>query len=282
MATVTTTTAAVAIPEKWAAKVLMATEANLVLANLVDRYDADVKESGDIVHITNIGNIATSDVTQGSEVTFTANTETENTITINQNVAAAVEVADIARIQSQPNLVSKYTDKIGYALAKDVDTKIAALSTGFSQTVAAGTAWTIEEVISAIELLDLADAPSSDRAFVIDPRSHSQLRGLAEFTLYDNTGAKGVQTGANNGMVGNVFGIPVYVSTNVLQTAGTPNTSENMMFHKEALGLAMQKSPTIETDRNVRKLTTDVVGNVLYGVKELRDSFGVRVDFQYS
>lgn len=49
MANVTTTTAAVFNPEKWSAKTLLATEANLVFANVVDRYDADVKQAGDVV-----------------------------------------------------------------------------------------------------------------------------------------------------------------------------------------------------------------------------------------
>lgn len=282
MATVTTTTAAVGISEKWAAKVLMATESNLVLAKLVDRYDADVKEHGDIVHVTNIANISGSSVTQGNEVTFTANTETEKTITIDQNIAAGVEIADIARIQNAPDLVTKYTEKIGYALAQSVDSSLAALSAGFSQTVSAGTALTLAEVTSGIRLLDSADAPSDDRHFVVDPYTMEALRGIAEFTRYDATGSAGVAVGGNKGLVGNIYNIPVYMSTNIDVVAGTPNTVNNMLFHREAMGLAMQKSPTIETDRNVRKLTTDIVGNVLYGVAELRDTFGVEFNFQYS
>ena len=283
MATVTTTTAAVALDEKWAAKVLMATESNLVLANLVDRYDAEVSQSGDVVHIVNIADLGNaSAITQGSEVSFVANTEAENTITVDQWAGLGVEIPDIVKAQSHTDLMSKYTDKIGYSIARTVDSSLAGLATGFSQNVAAGTAWTVAEVLSAIELLDLADAPQSDRAFVVSPRAMTQLRSLAEFTLYDRTGEKGLPVGGNNGYVGNVFNVPVYQSTNVDETAGTPNTVNNMMFHKEAMGLAMQKSPNIESDRNVRKQQHDIVGSVLYGFSELRDSFGVSVDFDYT
>lgn len=37
------------IPEVWAKEIIVARENNLVLANLVERYDSDVKEKGDII-----------------------------------------------------------------------------------------------------------------------------------------------------------------------------------------------------------------------------------------
>lgn len=279
---VTTTTAAEHIPEKWAAKVLMAAESNLVIANLVDRYDADVKQSGDIVHVAKIADIDAAAKTQGSAVSFTNNTEGTATITVDQYAAGGVRLEAIVEAQSQTNLLDKYTKKIGYGLAKAVDTTLAGLATGFSQEVDAGTGVTIAEVVSGIQTLDLADAPMDDRHFVVDPRTMGQLRQIAEFTRYDATGAPGVPAGGNNGLVGNIYNIPVYMSTNVDVTSGTPNVVNNMLFHREALGLAMQKSPTIESERNVEYLSTDVVGWVLYGAAELRDTFGVRFEFDYS
>ncbi len=280
MATVTTTTADDALTEQWAAKVLMAAESRLVVANLVDRYDAEVSQSGEAVHVVNIADIDASAKSQGSEVTFTANTEGSQTITVDQYAANGVEVEDIVAAQTNIGIVDKYTKKIGYGLAKFVDSALTARVAGFSQEVDAGTAVTIAEIVSGIQLLDLADAPAEDRAFVVGARTMGQLRQIAEFTRYDATGAPAVTTGGNKGLVGNIFNIPVYMSTNVL-IAATPDSEHNMLFHKEALGLAMQKSPKIETDRNVRKLTTDVVGSVLFGSAELRDTFGVRFEFDY-
>lgn len=260
----------------------MAAESNLVLANLVDRYDAEVKQAGDIVHVAKLADVDAAAKTQGSAVSFTANTEGTATITVNQYAYGAVRLEGIAEAQSQTNLLDKYTSKIGYGLAKHVDSTLAALSTGFSQEVDAGTAVTLAEVVSAIQTLDLGDAPMDDRHFVVDPRTMGQLRQIAEFTRYDATGSAGVPAGGNNGLVGNIYNIPVYMSTNVSVTAGTPNVVNNMLFHREAIGLAMQKSPTIETERNVEYISTDVVGWVLYGAAELRDSFGVRFEFDYS
>ncbi len=283
MANVTTTTAAVFNPEKWSAKTLLATEANLVFANLVDRYDTDVSQAGDVVHVPKLANIsaANSYGSQGDAITLTANTETEATITLNQFATAGVRVPSVVDVQSQNDLMSKYTDKIGYALATYIDEQIAALVNGLSQEVDGGTSWSIDNITDAIQLLDLADAPMTERALVVDPRSMNQLRQIAEFTRYDATGSAGVPAGGNNGLVGNVYNIPVYMSTNVAVAAGTPNVVENVLMHKEAFGLALQKAPTVESERNVERVSDDVVGHTIFGVAELRDDHGVRVEFDY-
>jgi len=279
----TTTTTANFIPEKWSAKTLLAVEENLVMANLVDRYDVDVKMEGDTVHIPNLANVTAEDISaaQGNAIAFTNNTEAKNTITLDQYWAAGVRVPSIVDVQSQNNLMDKYTKKIGYALAEKIDSTLTALQSGLSQEVDASTGITIAEVISAITLLDLANAPASERAFVVDPRTMGELRALAEFTRYDATSEKGVAVGGNNGLVGNVYNIPVYMSTNIVTTAGTPNVVNNLMFHKEAFALALQKAPTVESERNVERVADDVVGHAIWGVSELRDTFGVRFEFDF-
>jgi len=279
----TTTTAAVFQPEKWAAKTLMAVEENLVMANLVDRYDKEVAQEGDVVHIPNLANVTAEDISssQGDAIAFTNNTEAENTITLDKYYAAGVRVPSIVKAQTQSGLIEKYTKKIGYALAEQIDSDLTALQSGLSQEVDCGTAVSVAEVTQGIQTLDLANAPATDRAFVVDPRTMAQLRQLAEFTRYDATGSKGVAAGGNNGLVGNVYNIPVYMSTNIVTTAGTPNVVNNLLFHKEAFGLALQKAPMIEQERNVERVSDDVVGHTVYGVAELRDTFGVRFEFDY-
>lgn len=279
----TTTTTAVFNPEKWSAKTLLAVEENLVMANLVDRYDVDVKQEGDVVHIPNLANVTAEDISsaQGDAIAFTNNTETENTITLNQYFAAGVRIPSIVEVQSQNDLMGKYTKKIGYALAEKIDATLTALQSGLSQEVDAGTAVSVAEVVSGIQLLDLANAPATERAFVVDPRTMGQLRQLAEFTRYDATGMDGIPAGGNNGLVGNVYNIPVYMTTNIVTTAGTPNVVNNLLFHKEAFGLALQKAPTMESERNVERVSDDLVGHAIWGVSELRDAFGVRFEFDY-
>lgn len=280
----TTTTAAEFQPEKWSAKVLMDVEENLVMANLVDRYDVDVKKAGDVIHVPSFLNMTAEDISsaQGDAISFTNSVAGEYTITLDKYYAAGARVPSVVEVQSQYDLMSRYTAKIGYALAEQIDASLTALvTTGLSQEVDAGTAITIGEVVSAIQTLDLANAPATERALVVDPRTMGQLRQIAEFTRYDATGSDGIPAGGNNGLVGNVYNIPVYMSTNIVTTAGTPNVVNNVLFHKEAFGLALQKAPTVESERNVERVSDDIVGHAIWGVAELRDSFGVRFEFDY-
>jgi len=46
------------IPEVWAKEIIVARENNLVLANLVDRYDSDVANKGDVIQVRVTKNLA--------------------------------------------------------------------------------------------------------------------------------------------------------------------------------------------------------------------------------
>ena len=79
MGNVTTTTAAVFVPEVWAADIQKHTKANLVLADLVKRADADVAQYGDKVHFPFLAEVAARSKSAGTDVTFDAATESEIT-----------------------------------------------------------------------------------------------------------------------------------------------------------------------------------------------------------
>jgi N4-gp56 family major capsid protein len=276
MANVTPTTGAVFIPEVWAADILRHTRSNLVLANLVKRYDSDVKNGGDVIHIPRLAEVTARTKTPGTAVTFDAATELEYTITVNQHRYFAFTIEDIVKAQSRTDLRSEYTEAAGYSLAKAVDSSIAGLYSGLSQTQAGGSALTDAVVINAIEKLDTADAPRDNRSFVIHSEAMADLRLLDKFTRYDAVGTA-VQDGKRNGLVANVYGVDVYMSNNVVEAAGTPNVLHNLMFHKEAFGLAQQVSPKVEAEYSVDELGWKVAAHTLYGVSELRDSFAVDV-----
>lgn len=283
MANITPTTGAVFIPEVWSADILRHTRKNLVLANLVKRYDSDVKMGGDVIHIPRLAEVTARTKTPGTAVTFDAATENEYTITVNKHKYFAFTVEDIVKAQSRTDLRSEYTEAAGYSLAKAIDSDIAALHSGLSQNMAAngvgGDASTLNDagVIAAIELLDAADAPRDGRSFVIHSEAMADLRGVDKFTRYDAVGKAGLQDGRNNGLVANVYGVDVYMSNNVEEEAGTPNTLHNLMFHKEAFGLASQVSPKTEAEYSVDELGWKVAAHTLYGVAELRDTFAVDV-----
>ena len=271
MANTTVTTAANFIPEIWSKEVIAAAEANLVLANRVWRFDADVSEAGDTIHVPNLSDFVAQDKVAGTSTSPQANTESNVDIDIDQHKEITFFLEDIVKTQSSYDLMSKFTGKAGYGIAKAVDSSIAALATGLSQyTGTYNTAITTDVVLASIEYLDLADAPQSDRFFAFRPDVKRDLLDIDRYVAMDFTSQPGVKTG----MIGELYGIPTYMSTNVYKS-GT--STSNIMAHKDCLALAMQKSPRTQSDYDLAELATRVTVDTIYGVKEMRDDFGVLV-----
>lgn len=281
---ITVTTGAVFIPEVWAMEVLRATEDALVMAPLVKRYDTLVANRGDTIHIPNLSNLSASDKAANTQVTLQAVTETETTISIDNHKEASFLVEDIAKVQSNYDLMAEYTSKAGYAIAEQVDTDLLALYTGFTNTDVGtyGTDVTNAVVLSAIEAIDLANAPLEDRAFVFDPRQKTAIAKIDQFVRADYLGQYQTSKPAAVGprsrfMWGELWGIPAYYTNQIPTTAGTPTQYHNVLFHKEALALALQQKPRVQSEYILEYLGTLVVVDVIYGLTNLRGAFGIEI-----
>lgn len=278
MANITVTTAANFIPELWSPEVKRAVESNLVMAKLVNRnYDGEIQKKGDTVHIVDISNLSVSDKLASTNVTYEAITEDKTTMTIDKYKVAAFKEEDIVKIQSNTNLMTEYSNKIGYALAKQIDTDLLALYVALGQSVGAdNTDITNATFLSAIQYLDLADAPETDRSAVFTAGQKKAFLAVDQFVRYDATGIGGTQNPIIRGQFGELYGVKIYFTTNVT-TSGSPAGDHNLVFHKEAFSLAMQQDIKIQSQYDLDALADKVVGSVLYGVKEYRDTFGVVV-----
>ncbi len=276
-----TTENAVFIPEIWSSEIIRATEANLVLADKVKRYDGDVKSKGDTIHIPELSNLTAHAKTAGAAVTLNNPTEGEKEISVDQHYETSFMIEDISKVQSAYNLMSEYTGKAGYSIAKNVDYAIAGLYSGLSQYVGDGSTDVDDEnIIRAVQYLDEADAPEMDRFFVIKPSAKADLMGIDKFVLRTGPGwgpqDSPILNGAKeNGFWGDIYGVKVFVSTNLVTQVATPNVVHNLMFQKEAFGLAMQQSPRTQSQYKQEYLANLVTVDVLYGLAELRDTFAV-------
>lgn len=278
------TTSAVFIPEIWQSEVLMFRERALVAANLIKRYDADVKSKGDTVHIPNVSELTANTKTAGSEVTLQNVTETETTISIDTHKETSFEIEDIVATQSSYDLRSSYTKSAGYAIAKAIDTSVLALYSSLTSTDVGtyGTDITDATIVAAIQTLDEADAPIEDRAFIIAPSQKAALMKLDKFVKADYLGEYDMPTpvkkGPNNRYLwGDVYGIPTYYTNQVPTTAGTPTQTHNVMLHKEAYALALQLGPRTQGNYWAKDLAWLVTCDTIYGVSALRTDHGVEV-----
>lgn len=280
----TTTTGNVFRPDIWSKEIIRATEANLVLADKVWRFDQDVVSKGKTVNIPQLSNLVANDKLSNTEVVLQSPTEGSVTLTINQHKHTAFLVEDILATQSQYSLLSEYTKKAAYAIKRAVDTSIANLATGFSTAKGAyNTTITTAAILGSVQALDDADAPLTDRVWVLKPKAVADLRTISDYTRYDGTGyagaaAKGgIGDGSavkSNGQVGMLYNAPVLMSTQIAQSG---NNISNMYFHKEAIALAMQKAPRVQSDYVLQYLGNLTVADVMYGLIETRDAFGVEL-----
>lgn len=298
---VTLTTADKFIPEAWSDEIVATFKSNLVAANLVTNIDF-VGKKGDTLHIPVPTRGAASAKAASTQVTLIAATESEITMTINQHWEYSRLIEDIVRVQALPSLKKFYTDDAGYALAKKVDSYVH----GLFATVQGGTAYskakvlssgaladwsptantntgnasalTDEEIRRLIQLLDDADIPGRSRAFIIPPVEKRRLLGVSRFTEQAFTGEAGSGNPIRNGLIGELYGIPVYVSSNcetVLATDGTTNNYLGVLTHESAVALVTQQDVRSQSQYKLEYLADLMVNDTIFGGGEIRDNAAV-------
>lgn len=276
---ITGTTIANWRPNIWSQETLKARESALVLAGLVKRYDRDIATKGQTVEIPNLSNLTAHAKVANSQVTLNDPTEGKTTITINQHWEASVLIEDFAEAQSAYDAASEYREKTGYAIAEKMDNFIADdMVTNFTESVGTyGSALSYTIILDAKQKLDEAKAPMTERYFVVTPKGHRDLLEIDEFVRYDAMGAASQPSGFRTGRVGMVLGNDVFMSQNLVVTAGTPTQNNCLFFHREAYALAVQVQPKTEMQRKTEYLGDLIVTSALWGGKVLRTDHGVLI-----
>lgn len=275
MASNTVVTHATFIPEIWAKEVQLARETRLYMANLVQRHDADVAQNGDTIHIPTVANLTAGDIGNDGSLADTAQTEGEVTISINKWKGLAINVPDILKAQSKYPIMSIYAKRMGYALGLVVEQDLLALYDGLS-TNSVGTAatdLTDATLRNAVQKLDEANAPFEDRFSIIKPSQKNVILGIDKFVRYDSIPFAKDSSPIVKGNVGELYGVSFFVSNNVVLAS---TETKNMMWHKDAFALAMQKD--VHVEKFARTQFSDRMGaSELYGVAELRDDHAVKL-----
>lgn len=284
MANVTITTAAVFLPTLWSVETLRAAENALVAAGLVKRYDALVRAKGQAIKIPNISNLSATVKTANNDVTTQTVTETAVTLNVDKWYESSFEIEDMVAVQSNYDLRSEYSSKAGYAIAKQIDSDVLGLYTGFTTTDVGtyGTDASDPTYVAALLALNLNDVPLEDRAIIINPNQLAAIMKIDKFVKADFLGqydqATPVRKGPNSRYLwGEIYGVPVYYTNNVPTTAGTPTQYHNVLIHREAMALAMQQAPRLQAAYWLPSLAWKVVVDAIYGVVTLRGGFGIEI-----
>lgn len=286
MADFTTTTHAVFIPEHWADEVQVSYEGKVTIVNLVKKETFGTgKQKGDILHFPIVTSLTAKDIAENSDIEGEAPTESEVTVTLNKQKHASVYVPKhLGENFSKYDLRSLYMNKVGAALAKQLDVDLLTTLNTVSNSIGAvdGSATDVTDtyIRDAMELLDEADVPEEERSLVFYPDQKSAIFGIAKFldqqTVGDASGANQIRTGK----VADIYGMPVAFTTNfVAQGTGNDQYHIGFMIHPETAVLAIpEMGPDISYDWIPRRKAFLLSGDMLYGSALFRAGNGVKIN----
>lgn len=291
------------IPELWSDEVIAAYKQNLVMAQLVRKLNHRGKK-GDTVRVPTPTRGAASDKTAQTQVTLIQHgTDAGLTISIDKHKHYARLIEDIVSVQALESLRRFYTDDGGYAIARQVDTDllIEAFNTGSASlvydaannelttastfdTILEGDGSTWDQTASTditdagirtfVKGMDDVDAPMIGRFMVVPTIVKFDLLGLNRFTEEAFVGERAQGNSIRNGIVGDVYGMEVYVTTRtplVEDSSGNADNVSGVVFQQDAMVLVEQMGVRSQSQYKLEYLADLFVTDMLYGVKTLRD-----------
>jgi len=292
------TSAATFIPEIWSDEVIAAYKSNLVMANLVKKMSMTGKK-GDTIHVPKPTRGAATAKAEGIAVTIQNSVESEVLININKHFEFSRLIEDITEVQALASLRQFYTGDAGYGLAKQVDNDLFALAKSFGDgdgtSYANSGAFQINTSTGVLEAFDIdgaadigafsdaafraliqkmddADVPMDGRSFIVPPSLRNAIMGIERYTSTDFVNGKSVETGK----IGNLYGVDVFVSTNVpvIDTTGGASIRGAQLIHKDTNVLAEQQAVRSQTQYKQEFLGTLYTADTLYGVQVMRPEAG--------
>ena len=261
------------VPELWSAKVLDATHTRLVLVPLVDHSWEKELTKGDTMNIGVLNTVTATEVTIGTEgIINDIATGALKQIVVNQYYEAPVVIGDMTDLQSQVNLVAKAQRESGYAVAKQMDTSIAALFASLNTVRGTdGMSLTDDLLIASVEEMDEDDVPPDNRYWIFDPSAKADFLKMDKFVTADYIRGEDV---VKTGLFGERYGSRIYI-TNNLAAATTGNYG--CYLHKEALAFIGQENNKVDRVEQPLKHQITINTTALWGVKEMRDTWGVPI-----
>tara|TARA_R100001594_G_scaffold102244_1_gene136827 strand:+ start:369 stop:1232 length:864 start_codon:yes stop_codon:yes gene_type:complete len=276
MAYLDTTTGANFIPELWAEPIYKFFMAKLKLRGSVDDYSALVKGAGDTVHIPKIAIDGTETKSVSTAVTFSASgTEGKVSLSIDKHKYLANIFEDMALIQSNSELISKYTKMFGEQLARTVEDDIWAELDGFQtgQDLAADNRVQADDLEAILNNLYSMDIDPNDCSMAVNNNILSDMLnpsgGIAQYFIRQD--AVGEGSGLRTGAVGLIYGMDVFYSR-AISSSGTDGTKVGAVYRSDACVFAAQQDVRVQAQYDVEYLGTKVVADMIYGAKLVDES----------
>ena len=277
---------AVFIPEIWSQAVRASFKKNLVMTNIGSDLSSLVSGGGDTVNIPSVADVADA-ATKAPHVpvNYTNATEDSLALALTSHKYASAMVEDMGAVQANSDLLSMYSDSIGYKLALGFETEVeAALATTTECINIAGN--TVAKTIDALTLAHISkvvmenDCPLNECTLVLNPTLYSSLFRIDDFIHISKTARADVA----NGLVGSVMGMDVILSNNITSTnhndavdsddgaLNNANVLGGFVVHSSALAYGFSKQPTVNSEYDIDYIAHKLVGDYIGGAKLVQDA----------
>ncbi|HXK34680.1 MAG TPA: phage capsid protein [Dehalococcoidia bacterium] len=274
MPDITTTTQAADMQTLIARGLIVYTMPNLAFPQVFTDVEGDFQIGQTYSKETLTRIAATAGTATGPTATaYSAPTETAVQLTINKIYYGAIRLAQIVDAITTHDWGALYQQSIRDGLKVVVDSQLATLVAGFSQQRGtAGSPLTDDDIRAAVEFLDNADAPKTNRYGVLSPSEKNAKLALERWSSGDYA-ANDVM---REGVFQRIYGIDWLMSTNLVVNG---SGHENVVCHKEAAIFAIRRDADAETFdlNNPNNLSRELALTVIFGFVEQRDAFGVRL-----
>ena len=269
MANITTTTAASFLPEVWRDAILDYAERNFRLRNQVTDISDAIE--GDVIHVPRVSEETAAAKSADTAVTYSAQTDGETQVSMNQHHYEAKRIEDIVRVQSSYDLFNLYARSMGYGIAKKIENYLAVdvlqSATANDVTLASDNTFTSALVRSGLQkLLDQGvDYTNGETFFYASPASYMSLMSLGEFSDFQERGPESSGVGPNiSGNLGIIYGMPVYNSVDWDDDGGTGDETATI-FTRDSVLFGMNMEPRVQSAYDIDHLATSVVVDTLFG-----------------
>jgi len=280
---------AVMIPEIWGDRINDFFKCKLIITDFFTDRSGELAAGGDTLHTPNLTQMSANTKTNAVAVTLNSPTETSIDLVVNtwKEVSFAIEDREAAFVKQSYAIQERYAKNAGYTIAAVLETAVATLFSGFSQSVgASSTAIADSDIRAAIATLEGNCVDMDEVAFFMHPNTFwKQVQNLDKFSLAINSP---VNDPTAKTPAAFLYGIPVYSSTYVPVVLGG---RVNVLAHKDAIHYATSSLPVMTYGKgmvgkhNVRVqssyipdyLSTLTTADILFGVIENRDNAAVKI-----
>ena len=278
---------AVFIPELWSDAVRASFKKNMVLANVGTDLSALAANGGDNIHIPSVADVPNT-VTKAPHVPFTYTNVTEDklTLALSDHSVTGVVVEDMGAVQASSDLMSMYSDSIGYKLALGFDTSVETALALTTECIDIEPYNSTAKTIDAATLAHMSkvvlenDCPLSECTLVLNPTLYASLFRIDDFIHISKTAAVDMP----NGFVGTVMGMNVVLSNNITSTNHNDavdsdngaltdgNVLGGFLIHKSALMYGFSQQPRVQAEYSLDYLATKLLGDYIGGAKLVQDA----------